>query len=147
MQQNLFTGAQPYNLIIYIIRKALTIMNLIDLNRLAFKSSSFVPGAEEKQMPPKHGKGEKFLKGPIPWTWLSKAAQQSGKALHVAIIIWFLAGINKSRTIKLSNKILREFGVKRHSGYRGLKALESVQLISVKRHRGRNSIVTILEHK
>jgi hypothetical protein len=122
-------------------------MSLLDLKRLSFTNSGATTTIKERQMPPKHSKGEKFLKGPIPWIWLSKAAQQPGKALHVAIVIWFLAGINKNRSIKLSNKILREFGVKRHSGYRGLRTLESIGLISVKRQRGRNSIVTILDHK
>ncbi len=29
---------------------------------------------------------KKFLKGPIPWQWLSKAANLPGKVLHVAIV-------------------------------------------------------------
>jgi len=44
---------------------------------------------------PRHKLGEKFLKGPIPWDWISRAAKQPGKAVHVALVLWFLAGIKK----------------------------------------------------
>ena len=39
---------------------------------------------------PRHRPGGHFLKGPIAWDWLCVAANQSGKALHVAIALWFL---------------------------------------------------------
>ena len=87
----------------------------------------------------------RFLKGPIPWAWLATAAQQPGKALHVAIVIWFLSGLKKSRTIALPGSVLRTMGVNRHAGYRGLKALEKAALVTVERHPGRNPIVTILD--
>jgi hypothetical protein len=88
----------------------------------------------------------RFLKGPIPWAWLTTAAQQPGKALHAAIVIWFLSGLNKSRKIALSGTALRTMGVNRHSGYRGRRALEKkAALITVERHPGRNPIVTILD--
>ena len=31
--------------------------------------------------PPRHRPGEKFLRGPIPWTWLQQAARLRGSAL------------------------------------------------------------------
>ncbi len=95
--------------------------------------------------PPRHKPGEKFLKGPIPWNWLSSAAHQPGKALHVAIVLWLLAGIKRTRTVALSGSVLRGFGVNRHSGYRGLASLEAAGLVGVDRHPGRNPIVTIWE--
>jgi hypothetical protein len=95
--------------------------------------------------PPRHKPGEKFLKGPIPWTWLAKAAHQPGKALHVAIALWFLAGITRKRTVALSGAVLQALGVNRHSGYRGLAALEQAGLVSVERHSGHHSCVTLLE--
>ena len=89
--------------------------------------------------------GEKFLKGPIPWNWLCKASSLPGKAFHVAIGIWHLAGLSKgNRTFTLSQKTLRELGLKRNAVYRSLAALESEGLIKVVRHTGRNSNVTIL---
>jgi len=94
---------------------------------------------------PRHKKGEKFLKGPIPWDWLSMASRISGKgkALHVANAIWVTAGIKKTRTITLSMKILRGMGVNRNAAYRGLDVLEDSGLVSVIRHRGRCPVVTI----
>lgn len=58
--------------------------------------------------------------------------------------IWFLAGIKNSRTVALSGKTLEGLGVSRYAGYRGLKALEEANLVTVSRHVGRNSTVTIL---
>ena len=95
--------------------------------------------------PPRQIRTDRFLKGPIPWAWLTTAAQEPGQALHVAIVIWFLSGLNKSRKIALSGKILRTMGVNRHAGYRGLKALEKAALVTVERHPGRNPVVAILD--
>lgn len=93
---------------------------------------------------PRHKPGETFLKGPIPLPWLYQAGQQPGKALHVAIALWFLAGVKRSHKVALSGALLRRLGVARHAGYRGLGALETAGLDSVERHSGRNPLVTIL---
>lgn len=102
----------------------------------------------ESVAPTKKGKIPKyflFLKGPVSWKWLCKAARLPGKALHVSIGLKFLAGLNKSETISLSGKVLKNLGVTRHSSYRALRKLEDAGLVSVDRHFGRNPIVTILE--
>lgn len=111
--------------------------------RLALSSTS-KPKVDSTKLP-RHKAGERFLKGPIPWIWLSTAAELPGKALHVAIVVWFLAGVKRSRTVALSGSMLRGFGVKRHSGYRGLASLEQAGLVSVSRQSGRNPVVTILD--
>ena len=92
---------------------------------------------------PRHKLGEEFLKGPIPWRWLSMAAQLPGKALHVANALWFIAGIKKTRTIALSGKILKNMGINRNAAYRGLTALEETGLVSVIRRNGCNPVVTL----
>lgn len=95
---------------------------------------------------PRHKAGHKFLKGPIPLNWLSAAAVQPGKALHVALGLWFWVGVKKSCEVALSMSWLgTTCGVNRYSGYRGLAALEKVGLVSVVRHRGRKPLVTVLE--
>jgi len=96
---------------------------------------------------PRHRPGERFLKGPIPWQWLTRAAQQPGRALHVAIAIWHWAFIKGSGQIALSISRLKELGVSRYAAYRGLKALERAGLISVHRQKGRKSVVTIMDHR
>ena len=83
--------------------------------------------------------------GPIPYKWLCVAGALPGQALQVAMALWFLAGMKKVATVALSNAVLRDFGVSRYAGYRGLAALEAAGLVSVVRHRGRNPIVTILD--
>ena len=130
---------QSYNL----FNKESVIMDPFDLRNLSLKNQK--TGKEtQDQKPPRHKRGEKFLKGPIPWIWLSRAAQQPGKALHVATVIWFLAGIKRMRTVRVSNRDLSALGVKRNAKYYALRALESAGLISVQRHPGCSPEVTIL---
>lgn len=95
--------------------------------------------------PPCHKQGERFLKGPIPLKWLIRASKLPGKSFHVAILICYRGGIEKSRTIKLSNITVKTFGLTRFSKKRALKHLESAGLITVERYTGRSPIVTILE--
>jgi hypothetical protein len=116
-------------------------MNPFDPKTLALRKPVPVPKTTDK--PPRHKQGEKFLKGPIPWSWLATAAQQPGRALHVAIALWFLAGMKRTRTVSLSGLVLRALGVNRHAGYRGLAALERAGLVAVIRQPGRNPVVTL----
>src|SRR5262249_17344986 len=97
-----------------------------------------------REAPIRKQKG-RFLKGPIPLDWLSVAGKLPGRALHVAIAIWFGAGLTRSRQVALSRTWLRHLGVNRYAAYRGLNALESAGLVSVVRHRGRKPMVTILD--
>ena len=90
-------------------------------------------------------RSSRFLKGPIPLPWLTDAAKLPGKALHVGVVLWFLAGLRKTNEVALSPSRSREFGIGRHSGYRAIRQLETARLITVDRHRGRAPIVTILE--
>jgi len=99
------------------------------------------------EAPPRHGPGERFLKGPVPWKWLEGAAQQPGRALHVAVAIWQLAGMRRSRCVALNLSRLGSLGVTRYAASRGLKALEAVGLVQVNRQRGRKAVVTILDHQ
>src|SRR5665647_1578108 len=101
-------------------------MDAFDPKKLAYRREvKRLPKAK----PPRPGSGEKFLKGPIPWSWITKATSLGGHALHVAVAIWFLAGIKKDGRIALSNSVLEDLGVSRFSGYRALHALESACLI------------------
>jgi DNA-binding MarR family transcriptional regulator len=103
-----------------------------------------LPGKEQLRPKRKIIKG-KFLRGPIPWSWLSRAAPLKGKALAVGVCIWHLHGLKNQQQIALSGKLVRGIGVSRSSLYRGLEALEKAGLISVERHPGRNPIVTLKE--
>lgn len=116
------------------------------LNPELFKLNSVVKRRPEMMKPPpRHRQGEKFLKGPIPWDWITTASKFSGKgkALHTAIACWFLAGRINQRTIDLSHTLLREMGVNRNAAYRGLEVLEELGLVSVVRRNGCCPRVTI----
>jgi hypothetical protein len=104
-------------------------------------SATTVPSSGKPQ---RFRKGEKFLRGPIPWAWLSVAARLPGKALAVALVIWHLAGFKNTTTIELSRVPLKSLGVSRQAAYRGLKKLENAALVKAERHSGRKTRVTIL---
>ena len=108
---------------------------------------SFKPEGQDEthKLPPKHHHGERFLKGPIPFDWLAKAARQKGHALHVGMGLWHTAGKKKKAIVNLSAKLMREMGVARKAMYNGLTALESAGLVRiVDRHRGRCTLVEIV---
>jgi hypothetical protein len=117
----------------------------IDINNLRWPKVQAVPAPSVSKKLPRHKPGQHFLKGPIPWNWLSKAAQLPGKALHVSVCLWYLAGLKSSRTIPLSMERLLELGVNRFAAYRGLKVLEEAGLVRVIRKRGRLSTVELLD--
>ena len=96
---------------------------------------------------PRHKTGERFLRGPIPMNWLCAAAvaTRHGSGFKVAMAIWYHSGLNKqARTVRLSGSVLRDMGVERHAGYRGLQALEKAGLVSVVRRPGQSPQVTLL---
>jgi hypothetical protein len=103
-------------------------MDPFDLRSLSLKNKRTGKETQNQKLP-RHKRGEKFLKGPIPWIWLTRAAQQPGKALHVGIAIWFLAGVRRTRTVRLSNHNLITLGVERNGKYRALCALEKAGLV------------------
>ena len=49
------------------------------------------------------------MRGPIPWNWLAAAARLPGRALAVAIVLWFEAGVKGAAVVALSQKRLRDW--------------------------------------
>ena len=96
--------------------------------------------------PPKPKAGKRFLKGPIPLEWLILAGRQPGMALHVAIWLWYLAGLTRSRQVQLNgSQLAMQLHVNRRSVSRGLAALENAHLITVVRRSGKKRQVTLLD--
>jgi hypothetical protein len=87
---------------------------------------------------------EKFIKGPIPLWWISRANELPGKAGGVGIALWFLAGVNKSLTFRLTGEVEQIAACNRKAVYNGLVALEGAKLITVYRKNGARPYVTIL---
>lgn len=117
-------------------------MDDINLEKLSLPPD-FKHDRKVKKPLPKHKPGEYFLKGPVPWAWITAASRLPGKALHAGTAIWFLAGMKNQRTVTLSGKRLIDMGIERNAGYRALNALEKAGLVSVSRHPGRRPVVTI----
>jgi hypothetical protein len=95
------------------------------------------------------GEGSKrFLKGPIPLPWMTKACGLPGqKSLAVALAIWWVAGLRKRRDhLLITSASLEHFGVRdRSAKYRALAALEGAGLIHVLRQTRKNPSVSILD--
>jgi hypothetical protein len=92
-------------------------------------------------------RGKEPYLGPIPMGWIERAAVLPGRAWHLATALWFeaITSPRKSRTVKLSSKTMRRFGVTRRTYYRALVALQAASLISVDVRPGQAALVTILD--
>jgi hypothetical protein len=113
--------------------------SLLSEIRLAWQAESkeFVP---LKARPPKLP----FIGGPLPLAWMTTAGLLPGKSLHVGLVLWYLAGLTKSTSVRLGAKPLERFGVSRDAKYEALRRLESAGLISVKQQPGQAPWVTII---
>jgi hypothetical protein len=120
-------------------------MDTLNLKHLALETPRLDQAIGLRKLKlPRHQAGEKFLKGPIPWSWLVKAACLPGRSLHVAIALWFLAGLGKTPTVKLGQKLASELGIDRHAKDRALHWLIEAGLIRVSRTQGCAPVVTLL---
>jgi hypothetical protein len=85
----------------------------------------------------------KFIR-PLPWPWISAAAQLPGAALRVALLVGWQAGVQRrSRDLTIPTETLREFRVDRRAYYKTLRVLETAGLIAVVRQPGRKARITI----
>ena len=78
---------------------------------------------------------------------MTRAAGVSWRALRVALALWYLVGLEKVRTIKLTGKARDRFALSAEAGRVGLAALERAGLVAVERPPGCCPQVTILEAK
>ena len=86
-----------------------------------------------------------FLKGPIPWWWIARAAPLPSQALLVGLVCWLWAGMRRSYTIRLSSRVVfPALGLSRFTVYRAVHQLEQAELIVVRRRRGHPPIITIV---
>ena len=104
-----------------------------------------VPALPPSTRPPRHKPGAEFLKGPIPWAWIKRAASLRGRSLAVGLAIWFEAGCRKTDTVKMSLARLQRLGISEGSARRGLNSLKAANLVSVVSLPGRAAEVTLLQ--
>ncbi len=110
-----------------------------DFNRMEPAPQAITTGREK--LPPRHKPGEKFLKGPIPWQWITLAGTLPGKALMIGLVIWREAGCTNEATVPLN---LSNQEIHRKTAQRALQALVSAGLVSVQHRKGRPTLVTLL---
>lgn len=90
-----------------------------------------------------HPKGELFLKGPIPLSWIKQAGTLPGKALNVAMAIRWLSDMNYGQPIKISKKAMENFGFSNDACADALKRLEAAGMVDVERLPGQKPIVKL----
>ena len=88
--------------------------------------------------------GGKFIKGPIPFTWMATAHTLPGKAGAIGLSLWFLRGVRKAETFAVSREAMQLAGCQRGTYYKALNVLESAGLIRQRRRPGRRTLVTLV---
>ena len=86
-----------------------------------------------------------FILGPLPLDWINIAGALQGKSLQVGLVLWYLSGVCKSKTIRLGNKQLFAMGVARDAKYQALNRLQQAGLVLVDQQPGRVPAVTLLD--
>lgn len=79
----------------------------------------------------------------IPYDWLQMCNRLSGKTTNVAVGLWFLAGVKKNKSFRLTAEAIALAGCSRSALYHGLAELERAGLIIVHRRTGARPIITI----
>jgi hypothetical protein len=88
----------------------------------------------------------KYIKGPLPISWLVRASEQPGKyTLLTALAIFYARGFEfgKEKHLVMERYYFDQLGVKKDSTRRALARLDKAGLIALSR-KGRKFVVTIL---
>jgi hypothetical protein len=89
-----------------------------------------------------------FLKGPVPISWLGRMLElNSATVCGVGLVLWFLCGARRSRTVKLATISFGGWTPSRFAKSRALQRLVDAHLISIEAGPpGRAPVVTLLVH-
>jgi hypothetical protein len=124
-------------------------MNEATSLRLRERKLAWCPAA--RQFKPVHATGTPgaarppaFIKGPLPLDWMQRAACLPGKTLQVSLTLWYLAGLQKTRTVRLGSKHLAAMGVSRDAKAEALTRLCDAALVHVDQQPGQAPMVTLL---
>jgi hypothetical protein len=104
-----------------------------------------MPAPEAKKRRPCRRRTERFLRGPVPWSWLHQAMTLPGKALAVGVMLWQLRGVTGRRTVLFCLSRAATDGIPTTTARRAVRELERAGLVTVQRKPGRGLDVTILD--
>jgi hypothetical protein len=118
-----------------------------DLDRLRIPPESLKETVARK-LPPRHRPGDPFIKGPIPYAWISSACRLPGAGLQVAMAYRFYRGRfrfkRRGRRWGIPDVALG-LGISRDSARRGLHSAELAGLLFVSREPGCKPEVSVLD--
>jgi hypothetical protein len=96
--------------------------------------------------PPARRRSDRFIGCPISWLKRVRPTVRSAEQLVVALYIYRLTVVRRSKTVRVSNaELQREFGIERRVKYRTLSCLERAGLIRIEGKTGRATVVTLLK--
>jgi hypothetical protein len=103
--------------------------------------------SQSRRRPPRHRPGEPFIKGPIPYAWISTASRLPGAGLRVAMAYRFHVGRFRFHYGKRWGlpTIARGLRISDDSARRGLRAAELAGLLSASREPGCKMAVSVLD--
>jgi hypothetical protein len=82
---------------------------------------------------------ERHIGCPLWWFEAALTATRGAKEFAVAIYIWRLRVVSRSKTVEASNAELRKLGIDRHTKYRAVRRLADAKLVQSRR-RGNSSL-------
>ena len=77
--------------------------------------------------------------------WLRQASSTSGRTLHLALLLLTLCHDRGASSVMLTRRMLQAGHVSRDAAYGGLRRLQELGLINVRRLPGRSPQVVLLE--
>ena len=117
-----------------------------DLDRLRLPAE-LVGDDSGRKRPPRHRRGEPFIRGPIPYRWMVSACRLPGSGLHVAMAYRFHSQrfrFRRGRHWGLDD-VAVGLRISANSARRGLHASELAGLLAVEREPGCKLAVSVLD--
>ena len=92
--------------------------------------------------------GSRFIGCPFWYFKLAVATMHSAHELAVALYVYRLRMVHRSKTVTLSNeRLFAEVGINRSAKYRALRKLTDAKAIRVKWRNGRATVITFTDRK
>lgn len=81
----------------------------------------------------------------MPLPWLATVSKLPGRSLHVGVVVWYLAGLTRSRkNLRISNELVANFGIDSYSKSRALRELKNAKLVTVEQKGKASPLVSLI---